>query len=223
MISAIASVRRLAVAAGAVGFVAFLASACGTVSKAECQTGDWTSIGQRDGREGAPETLFDSHAESCRRHGLPADRDGWLSGRREGLRAYCTPLSGYANGSAGREYHNVCTGPGAGDFIDAYGLGLDVQRAREEAREAERDADAVELRIREVEADIERLRFGDDVPNEERERRRDELRRLESLRLDLLEERFAARREARAARADADAVESQARARFMSRFGLSPS
>jgi hypothetical protein len=214
--------RRVpALAAGL--FAAALVAGCGTVSKSECQAGDWAAIGERDGRNGEPVTLFDSHAESCARYDLPADRDGWLRGREAGLREYCTPISGFAAGSAGRTYHGVCEGRRGGDFLDAYGIGRDLGAAREAARRAREASERVDGRLSDVEDEIADTRGALAMAEgDERARLADRLRDLEDLRFDLVSDRFDAEREARMAERAADEAEARARDDFYRRFGFSP-
>jgi hypothetical protein len=198
-------------------------SACGTVSKAECQTGDWTGIGQRDGRNGEPEDLFDKHVQSCARYELGADRDAWLRGRSQGLVEYCTPLSGFANGSAGRTYHGVCTGPRGADFLDAYGFGRDVFVAREAARRAREESERIEDRLSSIESEIFDLRSkAAGLEGPDRDRLRDRIRDLEDLRFDLVSDRFGADRDARMAEAYAEEVTARARQDFVRRYGFAP-
>ena len=224
MISCIApSVSRLLPALGAAVALPLILSACGTVSKAECQAGDWYSIGLNDGRNGAAPALFDQHAESCRRYNLPADRTGWEEGRLEGLKSYCTPVSGYATGVAGRTYENVCTGRAAEDFLTGYGIGREVGRARSAVSRLESEQRRIDNEISRVESDISRLRR--DLAGTDGERRRairDELDQLEFRRLDLRSESFSVSRDLREARREADYAESAGRANFTGTFGYPP-
>lgn len=214
--------RRAAMLAAPIG-VLLLLSACGTVTKSECQVGDWRSIGLRDGRDGRSELFFAKNAESCQRFGLSADRDAWLAGRAEGLKDYCTPLSGYANGRAGREYENVCTGRAGQDFLLAYGLGGTVRDAREDARLYEEQADRAERQLREDERELLDLRAElDRASAEDRRRIRERISDLELRRFDLLTDRFGAERAAARSRAEAEDVEAEARGRFFAAFGYPP-
>ncbi len=197
--------RRLAAAASVGALLALVALAgCGTVSKAECQAGDWDTIGFRDGRNGESEALFARHAESCARFDLPADKATWMRGRERGLVEYCTPLSGYANAVAGKEYKGVCSGERGGAFLDAYGIGREVGLAREAARRADDRVSELRGRLRDIEDEIDRLRSGRDEPGPDRRNARSRLVELQSLRLDAMSDLFAAEREAAAAEAEAD-------------------
>ncbi len=214
---------RVLIPAALVAVLALIVASCGTVSKAECQSGNWYGIGLANGRDGATESLFDKHVESCKRFGLPADRSAWMSGRAEGLKAYCTPVSGYANGSAGREYANVCSGKAGGDFVTAYGFGLDVYEAksiawsaRERARSAERDADRFDDEIRSL-----RARRGAALP-EDRDDYRNRIQDLQMLRLDAVSDGFRYEREAALAERSADIAQAQAIAAFIRAFGYPP-
>lgn len=220
--SNVSLLRRLAPAALLLAAGLGLTS-CGTVSKSECQVGDWRAIGLRDGRDGRSELFFAKNAESCQRYGLPADQTAWAAGRLEGLKDYCTPLSGYAVGRSGRTYENVCTGKAGGDFVFALSLGSTVREAREEARRYEAEADRAESQLSDDEREILVLRTGiDGAPEADRPRMRARISELEFRRMSLLSDRFAAERAAARADAEADAVEADARARFLAAFGMLP-
>ncbi|WP_075216899.1 DUF2799 domain-containing protein [Mongoliimonas terrestris] len=198
-------------------------SGCGTVSRADCQAGDWYAIGVADGEAGHPAARIDEHAKSCARYDLPVDRAGYADGREAGLRRYCTPASGFANGVAGNPYANVCAGEAGAGFVTAYGIGADVYRARSIARDLAAEARSIRADRERAEDRIDdlRSRMAGASP-EERERLRD---RIEDIRFGMLgsmgEQITAARRADEAAR-EADAVEWSARAAFTRLFAVPP-
>ncbi|WP_181706336.1 DUF2799 domain-containing protein [Chthonobacter rhizosphaerae] len=213
------SVRRL-FPAGLLAACAMLLAACGTLSKSECQTGDWYTIGLVDGQAGADGSRLQEHAKSCARYSLPVDPVRYEEGRAEGLRSYCTPPSGFANGMSGAVYRNVCTGRAGSDFLAAYGLGTDVYRARSIARDAAAEARAVRGERDRLDDRVDELRsrMANATP-EERERLRD---RIEDIRFDMMgtfTDQFAAQRRADAAARDAAAAEAAARAAYFQLFG----
>jgi hypothetical protein len=103
---------------------------CASVSKSECQSGDWYDIGVRDGANGYGEERFLDNAKACAKHGLPADRERWSAGRQHGLERYCTPRNGFAVGAQNAGYAGVCPGPNEDGFLHGYNLGRDLADAR---------------------------------------------------------------------------------------------
>ena len=105
-------------------------SGCASVSKTECQTGDWYDIGIRDGANGYAEERFLDNAKACAKHGLPADRERWSAGRLRGLERYCTVRNGFAVGAQNAGYAGVCPQPQEDAFLQGYNLGKDLAQAR---------------------------------------------------------------------------------------------
>jgi hypothetical protein len=122
-------------------FVATLALAgCASVTKEECETGDWVAIGTRDGAAGrVADTQFARHVQACGRAGITPDRTTWEQGYRAGLVRYCTPLSGLREGEAGRPYRGVCPPDTEAGFENGHSLGLRAYRARSEITRLEAD------------------------------------------------------------------------------------
>ncbi|GLQ17299.1 DUF2799 domain-containing protein [Maritalea porphyrae] len=103
-----------------------LLAGCATLSKAQCQTGDWQSVGELDGRAGYPSTRIAEHNEACSKHGVTVDRALYNKGYQAGLKAYCTPNNAAKIGLAGRAYNNVCTGENGISFLRIYREANDV-------------------------------------------------------------------------------------------------
>lgn len=103
---------------------------CETLSKSECQTGDWYSIGVRDGANGYTEDRYLQNAKACAKRGLTADRDRWLEGREHGLERYCTARNAFEVGSRADSYLGVCRDRGEGEFMYGYDLGRSLADAR---------------------------------------------------------------------------------------------
>jgi hypothetical protein len=91
-------------------FVALTAAlvGCAHSSIEDCRTTDWFSLGHRDGRVGAPVSVFESYRAACREAERPPDRDAYEAGRQAGLQIYCTDGNGFQVGRSGRVYHHVC-------------------------------------------------------------------------------------------------------------------
>lgn len=103
---------------------------CETLSRSECATGDWYSIGMRDGANGHTEDRFLDNAKACAEHGVQADRERWLEGRERGLERYCTARNAFGVGAQNAAYQGVCTGAAEEDFQHGYQLGRALAEAR---------------------------------------------------------------------------------------------
>lgn len=55
-------------------------SSCATLDEAECQSVNWTQLGQTDGAAGHPSNYVEQHREACVKHGIPVDGQQWQSG-----------------------------------------------------------------------------------------------------------------------------------------------
>jgi len=105
-----------------VGLSAML-SACTTLSREECSSGDWYKIGVQDGTDGRPAERFDRHVKACGREGKASDREQYLTGREKGLISYCTTVRGYREGELGQKYYDVCPQLSVSQFQTGYQLG----------------------------------------------------------------------------------------------------
>ena len=80
-----------------------------TLSRAECETGDWRYIGYADGLAGRAPERFVRHREACASYGVTPDRSVYNEGRAEGLREYCTVPNGLQLGRRGGNC-GICIG-----------------------------------------------------------------------------------------------------------------
>lgn len=144
--------------------VALLAlGGCATVSKSECQTGDWYGIGVRDGANGHGEERFIENAKACGKHGIAADRERWLDGRMRGLERYCTTRNGLAVGENGSNYRGVCPIESEGDFLMGFELGRDLREARGRVSSFSAEIDDLRGRLdrdREAKSEEDRKKYG---------------------------------------------------------------
>ncbi|WP_158228906.1 DUF2799 domain-containing protein [Chitinimonas sp. BJB300] len=139
-------------------------SGCAAMSEAECRTGDWYGVGERDGRGGSGSRLGD-YADACRKAGVLPDPAEYSRGRERGLRTYCTPENGYRVGISGESYQSVCTPETQAGFLREYERG----RARYELR---RDLDALREDFSRWDRENSRLNDLIGKTNNEEERRR---------------------------------------------------
>ncbi|MDJ0722054.1 MAG: DUF2799 domain-containing protein [Desulfobacterales bacterium] len=107
-------------------------AACAHSSIEDCQTTEWFSLGHRDGRVGAPVSVFESYRAACREADTPPDREAYAAGRREGLTIYCTDSSGFQVGRGGRVYHHVCPLDTEKSFLAGRARGMRLAGCRAE-------------------------------------------------------------------------------------------
>ncbi len=118
-------------------------SGCATLTRSQCETGDWHQIGMSDGYHGYAGDRFDRHVESCTQYDVTPDRTLYLAGYKEGLTSYCRLERAVSEGEAGNPYHQVCDGQ----------IGLSFGRVYLEAHEVF----VLNDDIRDIEADIRSL------------------------------------------------------------------
>lgn len=108
--------------------IALALSACTTLTREECSSGDWRKIGLRDGNDGRPAERFDRHVKACGRDGSAPDRELYLSGWHTGLATYCTSVRGYREGALGQKYYDVCPAQSANQFQTGFQLGSRIRQ-----------------------------------------------------------------------------------------------
>ncbi|WP_312223505.1 DUF2799 domain-containing protein [Rhizobium rhizoryzae] len=164
----------------ALGAMCLLPS-CYSFSKEECVAANWKVIGDTDGAAGYnPQSRFADHVKSCERVKVVPDQTTWYQGFQEGIKRYCTPLSGAQRGEAGDGYNNVCPPDLEPGFMRGYTLGKRVhevrermnsirssissreqdtdQRYRELKNAKDQDRRAIQMRIDDNDFEIRRLR-----------------------------------------------------------------
>lgn len=102
------------------------AAGCATYSKEECSSGNWSAIGEQDGRDGRTPDKFDLHVKACKLDRSAASRTLYLEGREKGLQSYCTDIRGYREGSLGQQYLNTCPQALESQFLKGYSLGRKI-------------------------------------------------------------------------------------------------
>lgn len=85
-----------------------LLSACATLSKQECQTADWQTIGYQDGKHGRDLDYILNHNKACGRINIVPNKTQWQQGREQGLKQYCTADNAFVLGKMGNRLNNVC-------------------------------------------------------------------------------------------------------------------
>lgn len=101
-----------------------LLTACSTsMTKDECRTVDWRTVGYEDGIAGRPGDRIGEHRRACAEHGITPNLDAYLAGRTAGLREYCQPHNAYRAGANGYTYFDTCPADLAPAFVKAYDEG----------------------------------------------------------------------------------------------------
>lgn len=137
---------RLLLSIGLFVGLAFLAG-CATLSKSQCQTGDWQQIGFGDGASGATSSRFADHQEACSEHGITVDRAQYMQGYNRGLQQYCTPAKAAEVGIAGRSYKNVCQGQEGISFQRVYAAAQDVYEVDQEIESIQNEIEQITQKL----------------------------------------------------------------------------
>lgn len=153
-----------------VPLLALALAGCSSLSKKECLTADWESIGYRDGSEGYAAGRIGDHIQACTEHGVNPDREEYEAGRARGLELFCTGANGVRVGRLGSTYSGACPAHLEPTFLLGYDIGLQLN-------------DYIQ-RMSQLRGDVQRiqneLRRKDPPPNDvERERLIYQLRMLE--------------------------------------------
>lgn len=138
--------KRLILLAGALAAVSALAG-CATLSREQCEAGDWRSLGIGDGSRGLPLSQISEHVSACAEHGISVNRELYAAGRDEGLRSYCRIDRAETEGRAGRTNYNSCQGDTGVSFNLVYTAARDVHRIERNITVAEGQLDSLLERI----------------------------------------------------------------------------
>lgn len=186
--------KRFLIAGGVIAGAMLLGS-CATMSEDECLAGAWGEKGYSDGAAGYPMSRLDDHAEACAKFQVAPDPVAYSSAREAGLRTYCTPDRGWAEGRSGNTYYGVCRPEEEAAFVPAYQDGLRLHSVEEAAETAASALNSALARIRDREDKLEakqRELRGEGLTDEQRQQIRDRIQEV--------------RGEIRDARRDADAA-----------------
>lgn len=107
--------------------VLLLINGCSTLSKSECEKGEWSKIGAKDANKGLRATpQLSLHNKACSKHKIKPDNKLYFSGYAKGLKRFCTHSNGFDYGSAGSRYIGTCPASLKPNFLDGYLSGLDL-------------------------------------------------------------------------------------------------
>ncbi len=99
-------------------------SSCATLSKKDCESGNWRQIGFRDGANGHFSNRFEEHQKACQSYNVQPNFEVYKSGYREGVRQHCRPENGYKLGYQEKSYNGVCPDNLRDAFLRKYVEGL---------------------------------------------------------------------------------------------------
>jgi len=103
----------------------FLAS-CATLSKSECQSGEWQAAGYKDASRGFTSSRFTSHVKACAKHDIAVDETLYTAGYQDGLKVYCQTEVGIKLGRTAERYRGICPANLETNFLYGYLEGLDI-------------------------------------------------------------------------------------------------
>lgn len=157
--------------------------ACASMSKQECMTANWRSIGYEDGASGRPEMTIQAHRKACAKINITPDLPLYQQGHREGVRVYCKNTSAaYELGTQGGAYYKVCPADLEPKFLQAYRLGQELFSIQQQMNDAENKISSLESSIHNLQQQIEdqesALTHLKDPSKSEKRRYRDEIARL---------------------------------------------
>jgi hypothetical protein len=110
----------------AAAMVALFQISCASMSKEECQMGNWYDYGHRDSAKGQTSDTFMKHSEACMKHGVTGNKEQYMAGFKEGLKEFCTPENAYQFGVNGGQYKNTCPPETHSKFNMSYKKGKEI-------------------------------------------------------------------------------------------------
>ncbi|MGB5104826.1 MAG: DUF2799 domain-containing protein [Steroidobacteraceae bacterium] len=118
-----------------------------TLTKDECRTVDWRTVGYEDGVAGRSGERIGGHRKACAEYGVAPDLEAYRAGRADGLREFCQPHNGYRAGVNGTPYYDSCPADLAPAFVEAYDSGRQLYVRTRRVADAEA---AIDYRHREI-------------------------------------------------------------------------
>lgn len=130
--------------------LALLLSGCASMAPEQCRMADWLQVGVQDGSVGrAPQPRLGQYAKDCAEAGVRPDAARFHQGWEMGILRYCTPHTGWSEGTQGRSGQTgICRGrPQEQGFEFALRAGLQVHRTRQGMQDNEHDIRRHEQRL----------------------------------------------------------------------------
>jgi Protein of unknown function (DUF2799) len=133
------------------GCTLVLGACASKMSKDECRTVDWRTVGYEDGVAGQPGDRIGEHRRACAEYGVAPDLNAYLAGREAGLREYCQPHNGYRAGVNGYTYYDTCPAELAPAFEQAYDEGRALYVRERRVADADQQIEDKRREIRRLE------------------------------------------------------------------------
>ncbi|MEE8464646.1 MAG: DUF2799 domain-containing protein [Gammaproteobacteria bacterium] len=149
----------------------FAMQGCATMSQEECETGDWYAIGYEDGAQGRNAERIGKYRKACADHNITPDLGAYQDGRKEGLREFCQPQTGFAAGRRGYSYSGICPADLEPAFVAAYQEGRHLYSLRTQVNDTTRRLALRKDELHELEEDMVHVAadlINDETTNEER-------------------------------------------------------
>jgi hypothetical protein len=146
-------------------------SGCAAMSKEECRTVDWRTVGYEDGVAGRAGDRIGDYRRACAEHGVVPDLAAYRAGRDDGLREFCQPHNGYRAGASGLDYAGDCPADLAPAFERGYDVGRELYVRNRRVSDTVAAIDARRAEIDELESSIAGhavVLIGDDSTAQER-------------------------------------------------------
>jgi len=135
-------------------FIPLLLQGCSSMSKNECVTADWYTVGYESGVGGQRETQISKYRKSCAEHGVTPDLERFLAGRDAGLQRYCEPRNGYRLGRNGTGYGGICPQRLDGEFTRSYQDGRELYDTEQNIHRLGRRIDASQSDLKHLNAEL---------------------------------------------------------------------
>lgn len=135
-------------------FSSVVLAGCASMSKQECITADWRTIGFEDGARGMTAASIGRHRKACAKAGITADQSRYEQGRQAGLLEYCQPAKGYDVGRSGDSYQGVCPGDLEDAFLSSYEEGRYLHGLEQAVRDVEQSLGRVDRELESARDDL---------------------------------------------------------------------
>jgi len=133
---------------------ALVLTGCSSMSKDECLTVDWRTVGYEDGVDGYPADRIAQHRKACAKYGVATDLTAYQQGRLQGLQEYCKPANGYRLGVRGANYYGVCPASLEPGFVAAFDSGHQLYVLEARVSNTDRQLDYKRQELQEAERGI---------------------------------------------------------------------
>ena len=136
--------------------LAWLLSACATMSAEECKLANWRDVGLRDGAAGYPLSRVGDRAQDCEKVGVLIDTDAYAKGRDAGLKSYCRIENAIPLALNGGSYAGVCPPVNGFEFEQRFQAGRAVYDLRSDLHALDGRIESLEHRLRATHHDEDR-------------------------------------------------------------------